>query len=319
MSQQAVVPKLVDVEAAALIVRQHAHLTPVVTSRLLDEKFGYQLFLKCENLQRAGAFKFRGAVHSISRLTPEQKLAGVITHSSGNHGAALALAGSIFGVSTTVVVPRTAPQVKKDAVIGYGANVVYCEPTVKSRESTVEKIQRETGAKFIPPFNYPDVIAGQGTAALELIEQVPDLDAIIAPVGGGGLISGTCIAASQRSVPIPVFAGEPANADDAFRSKQSGQLVTIDNPQTIADGLRTSLGSLTWPFVRDVVQQVITVTEQEIVDTTKFVWTRTKQIVEPSSAVAIAAVGKTEFPVEKDSRIGVIITGGNLDLDDLPW
>lgn len=313
------VPTISDVKQAAVVIEEFAHRTPVVTSQSLDERYGFELFLKCENLQRGGAFKFRGAINAVSRLTDEQKSAGVITHSSGNHGAALALAGNLFGVSVTVVVPHTAPQAKKQALAGYGAEIIYCEPTFQSRESTVREIQGKTGATFVPPFNYFDVIAGQGTAALELLEQVGELDAIIAPVGGGGLISGTCIVASQRETPIPVYAAEPANADDAFRSKRTGEHATIENPQTVADGLRTSLGPLTWPFVRDIVQDVVTVSEEEIIEATKFVWARTKQIIEPSSAVAIAALTKPEFSVPKKSRVGVIITGGNLDLDNLPW
>ena len=318
-TQRAALPTLDDVEAAALVVKQYAHRTPVITSQSLDQKYGHQVFLKCENLQRVGAFKFRGAINSVSRLTPDQKSAGVITHSSGNHGAALALAAQIFKVDVTVVVPETAPEVKKNAILGFGAKVVYCEPTLQSRESTMKEIQSRTGAAIIPPFNYFDVIAGQGTAALELLEQVPNLDAIVTPVGGGGLVSGTCIVASSQTNLIPVFAAEPANADDAYRSKQSGELIEIGNPSTVADGLRTSLGSLTWPFVRDVVKQVVTVSEEEIIDTTRFVWMRTKQLIEPSSAVAVAALQNPEIQLEKNSRVGVIITGGNVDLDNLPW
>jgi threonine dehydratase/serine racemase len=308
-----------DVEDALEVVSAYAHRTPIVTCQSLDKIVGHQLFLKCENLQKVGAFKFRGAINAVSRLTDEQKSAGVITHSSGNHGQALALAAKIFSVSATIVIPENAPQVKKDAVAGYGANVVFCEPTLAAREQTVETIQAKTGATFIPPFNHPHIIAGQGTAALELIQQTNSLDAIVAPVGGGGLISGTAIVANDQEPPIPVFASEPAGADDAFRSKQAGELIPQTAPNTIADGLLTSLGSLTWPFVRDFVEAVITVDDDEIIAATKLVWTRTKMIIEPSCATAVAAVMKDTFPLPKNSRVGIIISGGNVDLDKLPW
>jgi len=314
---------IADVQRAAQVVQEHVHRTPIVTCSALNSKCGYQIFFKCENLQKVGAFKFRGAINALANLSDAEKKRGVITHSSGNHGQALALAGKTFSIPVTVVMPNNAPSVKKEAVVEYGADVVFCEPTLEARESTVERIRSTSGATLVPPFDHPDIIAGQGTAALELIEQVSEmdesLDALIAPIGGGGLISGSCVVGQANTPPIPVYASEPTGADDAFRSKKSGELVPSDSPNTIADGLLTSLGTNTWPFVRDVVEQVITVSDEEIVTAMKLMWARAKLVVEPSSATAFAALVSPDCTLPAGSKVGMIISGGNVDLSSLPW
>ena len=320
-SQKAV--EFADVLHAAEVIAAHAHRTPVVTCQTLDLLSGQRLFFKCENFQKVGAFKFRGAFHAIARLSEAQRECGVITHSSGNHGQALALAAARLGVQATVVMPSTAPQVKRDAVAGYGARVVLCEPTLEARESTVAELQRESGAHLVPPYNHPHVIAGQGTAALEFIDQVAglghQLDALVAPVGGGGLISGTCVVAEHQQPPVKVIASEPAGADDAYLSKQAGKLIPQTRPDTIADGLLTSLGDLTWPYIRDVVEAVITVSDSETIAAMKLMWSRAKLLVEASCATSLAAVLSDRFPMPPNSNIGIIISGGNVDLDRLPW
>ena len=310
---------LTDVQNAAARIAPFANRTPVLTSHMIDGLAGANLFFKGEHLQKVGAFKFRGACNAIASLNEETRNRGVVTHSSGNHAQALALAAKQFAIPAHIVMPTSAPRVKRDAVIEYGGNVIDCEPTLEARETTASQVQRETGAELIHPYNDARIIAGQGTAALELIAEIPNLDAIVAPIGGGGLISGTCIVASSQAKPIPVFAGEPAGADDAFRSKQAGELIPQTAPNTIADGLLTSLGSLTWPFVRDIVEQVITVDDATIIETMKLFWQRTKQVIEPSAAVAVAAAIKLAGDSRSSQRIGVIISGGNVDLSHLPW
>ncbi len=309
-----------DVKRAARNIASFAHRTPVLTCETLNEMTGHQLFFKCENFQKTGAFKFRGAINAISNLAPEQRKQGVVTHSSGNHAQALARAASLFEIPSYIVMPSSAPTVKKNAVICYGGKVTECEPNLDARLSTSAQVQQETGATMVPPFNHPDVIAGQGTCTLEFLQQVPHLDLIVAPIGGGGLISGTCVAAKAIARRIKVFAAEPAGADDAFQSKKAGKLIPQRNPQTIADGLLTSMGKLTWPYVRDVVQRVILVSEEEIVTSMKLFLERTKVLIEPSAAVAVAAaIGKDMLKPQSPRNIGVIISGGNVDLDNLPW
>jgi len=309
-----------EVIEAAERIASLVHKTPVITNKSIDKLGSAKLFFKCEHLQRVGAFKFRGACNAISLLGESARARGVVTHSSGNHAQALALAARLHGIAAHIVMPTSAPKVKRDAVIGYGGDVIDCEPTLEARESTTREVQQRTGAKLIHPYNDRSIIAGQGTAALELIETVPDLDILVAPVGGGGLISGTCVVAANQNRPIKVIAGEPLGADDAFRSKQAGQLIPQRSPNTIADGLLTGLGELTWPFIRDVVDRVITIDDTTIVQTMRFFWQRTKQLIEPSSAVAVAAaIEVSRNSPGNETKIGVIITGGNVDLDSLPW
>ncbi len=309
-----------DVRAAAARIEGKAHRTPVITCSALDAMAGRSLFFKCENLQKVGAFKFRGAYNALSRMSEEQLARGVVTHSSGNHAQALALAAQMRGVPAWIVMPTNSPAVKRRAVEGYGATVVPCEPTLPARAETADRVVAETGATFLPSYNHPDIIAGQGTAALELLEEVPDLDAIIAPVGGGGLMSGTCIAARGLKPSIRLFAAEPLGADDAARSFAAGDLIPQTNPQTIADGLRTGLGDLTWPILRDHLEAVHTASESDIIQSTRLFWERAKLVLEPSGALPLAVALAEEFrALEGIKKVGLILSGGNLDLDHLPW
>jgi threonine dehydratase/serine racemase len=309
-----------DVQAAAQRLAGIAHRTPVATCATLDRLAGRSLFFKCEHLQKAGAFKFRGACNAVRKLPPDVAARGVVTHSSGNHAGALALAARLHGIAAHIVMPRNASAVKRRAAEEYGARVVECAPTLPAREETAAAVLTETGGTLIPPYNHPDVIAGQGTAALELLDQVPGLDALVAPVGGGGLISGICIAAHGVAPSVRVFAAEPAGADDAARSKTAGMFLPQTGPRTIADGLLTSLGDLTWPILRDQVERVVTVTEGEIVCAMRLAWERAKLLIEPSSAVALAAVLANEFRTLPGlGRVGIILSGGNVNLDQLPW
>lgn len=311
---------LEDIRAAARRIAGLAHRTPVFTCATLDRLAGRRLFFKCENFQKVGAFKFRGACNAVRQLTPEQAARGVVTHSSGNHAQALALAAKMHSITAHIVMPRNAAAVKRRAVEEYGGRVVECEPTLIARETTTEQVIRETGATLIPPYNHPHIIAGQGTAFLELHEDVKSLDAAIAPVGGGGLLAGTAIAANGLDANIRVFAAEPLGADDAARSKAAGKLIPQTGPKTIADGLLTSLGDLTWPVLNDLVEKVITVSEDEIIRAMRLVWERAKLLIEPSAAVAVAAVFTDEFrTLEKLERVGIILSGGNANLDRLPW
>ncbi len=311
-------PTLTDIRAAAERIRPYAHRTPVLTCQSLDEKVGAQVFLKCENFQKVGAFKFRGACNAVYSLTDEEAARGVSTHSSGNHAQALALAARMRGIPAYIVMPSNAPQVKKDAVAGYGGQITFCEPTLAARESTLARIVAETGAEVVHPYNDVRVIAGQGTATLELLEEVPDLDVVIAPVGGGGLLSGTSIAAKGLDPRIRVIAGEPEMADDAWRSLQADRIIPSENPKTIADGLLTSLGTLTFPIVRENVEQIVTVSEAGIVASMKFIWERAKIIIEPSSAVAVGVLWEHKIDLT-GLKVGVILSGGNVDLGKLPW
>ncbi len=305
---------------AADRIRPWIHRTPVMTCATLDRIAGRRLFFKCEQFQKVGAFKFRGAMNAVLQLTSDEAERGVITHSSGNHAQGLALAAKLRGIVATIVMPRNAPDVKKNAVRDYGARLVECEPTLPAREKTVAEIQAETGATLVPPYNHPHVMAGQGTATLELLADVPDLDAIITPVGGGGLLSGTCIAGKGINPALRVFAAEPTGADDAYRSKTSGSWVPQTHPKTVADGLLTSLGDLTWPILRDVAEAVIPVTDAEIVAAMRLLWERAKLLVEPSAAVPLAAVLSPRLgEMGRIDRIGIILSGGNVNLDQLPW
>lgn len=311
-------PTLTDIRQAAERIRPYAHRTPVLTNQSLNEKLGAQAFLKCENMQKIGAFKFRGACNAVYSLSDKEAARGVSTHSSGNHAQALALAAKIRGIPAYIVMPDNAPTVKKDAVTGYGGIITFCEPTLAARESTLAKIAEETGAAVVHPYNNEKVIAGQGTATLELLEDVPDFDVIITPVGGGGLLSGTAIAATELKKGIRVIAGEPEMADDAFRSMQAGKIIPSQNPKTIADGLLTSLGDLTFPIIQQRVEQIVTVSEAGIIESMKYVWERVKIIIEPSSAVAIGVLWEKKIDLT-GLKVGVIISGGNVDLGKLPW
>jgi threonine dehydratase len=299
-------------------IRPFIHRTPVLTSTGINEMCGAQLFFKCENFQKAGAFKIRGACNAVLSLTDEEAEKGVATHSSGNHAAALALAASWRGIRAHVVMPENAALIKRAAAVGYGAEIVFCKPTLEAREEVLSRIVESTGATFIPPYNDLRVMAGQGTAALELCEEIPHLDVIVAPVGGGGLISGTAIAVSLVAPDTAVVGAEPQNADDAYRSFHSGRIIPVENPNTIADGLRTSLGSLTFHVIREHVTEIITVSEQDIVKAMRCIWERMKIIVEPSGAVPLGAL----FSRGKEMsgrRVGIILSGGNVDLEHLPW
>ncbi|SIS80415.1 threonine dehydratase [Paracoccus saliphilus] len=312
------IPTLEDMQAARERIAGHVHLTPVLTSRMLNELTGAELFFKCENLQKAGAFKARGASNAVFGLSDEQAAKGVATHSSGNHGSCLSYAAGRRGIPCTVVMPRTAPQAKKDAVKGYGASVVECEPSTTSREAVFAEVVAETGAEFVHPYNDPRVIAGQGTCSAELIEQVEGLDAVIAPIGGGGMVSGTCLTLSNLAPNVKVYAAEPEQADDAMRSFKAGHIIADDAPDTVADGLKVPLKELTWHFVQRHVTDILTASDAEIVEAMKLIWKRMKIVMEPSSAVPLATILKNR-DVFAGQRVGIIITGGNVDLDKLPW
>ena len=307
-----------DIRRAAKRIQPYIHRTPVLTNESLNRKVGTQVFLKCENLQKVGAFKFRGASNAVFLLTDEEASCGVCTHSSGNHAQALALAARMRGIPAYIVMPKNAPSVKKNAVAGYGGLITFCEPKLEARETTLAKIVEQTGANVVHPYNDERVIAGQGTAALELLEEVPDLDVVIAPVGGGGLLSGTSIAATEIEKGIRVIAGEPEMADDAYRSLQSGTIVPSVQPKTIADGLLTSLGTLTFPIIQQRVEQIVTVSEQGILEAMRFVWERAKIIIEPSAAVAVGVLWEKKIDLT-GLKVGVILSGGNVDLEKLPW
>jgi threonine dehydratase len=307
-----------DIRKAAQRIQPYIHRTPVLTNESLNAEVGAQVFLKCENLQKVGAFKFRGACNAVFSLSDEEAARGVCTHSSGNHAQALALAAKMRGIPAYIVMPNNAPLVKKHAVAGYEGQITFCAPTLEAREATLMGIYEKTGANVVHPYNDERVIAGQGTAALELLEDVPDLDVILAPVGGGGLLSGTSIAATGIKRGIRVIAGEPEMADDAYRSMQTGAIVPSVSPKTIADGLLTSLGTLTFPIVQQCVEQIVTVSEQGIIDSMKFIWERAKIIIEPSASVAVGVLWEKKIDL-KGLNVGIILSGGNVDLETLPW
>ncbi len=311
---------LAAVRAAAARVAGLAHRTPAMTCDTLDRLAGRRVVFKCENLQKTGSFKYRGATNAVQALDAATAARGVVTHSSGNHAQALALAARVRGIPARVVMPHTASPVKRAAVEGYGGLVTACEPTLAAREAAAAALVAETGGTLIPPFDHADVIAGQGTAALELLEDFPDLDAVVAPVGGGGLLSGFCVASQGVRPSIRVFGAEPLGADDAARSKAAGKWLPQTGPATIADGLLTSLGQLTWPIVRDRVEAVFTVTEAEIVAAMRLVWERMKLVIEPSAAVGVAVVlGEPFRSLRGIGSVGVVLCGGNLDLDRRYW
>jgi threonine dehydratase len=307
-----------DVAEAADRLQGIANRTPVMTSRALDERLGARLFLKCESFQRMGAFKFRGAYNAISRLTADERRRGVITYSSGNHAQAVALASRLLGTTATVVMPADAPPAKRRATEGYGARVVGYEPAKENREEVARRLQAESDQVLIPPFDHPHVIAGQGTAAKELFEEVGALDLLLVPCGGGGLLSGSALAARRLNPRGRVVGVEPELGDDATRSFKTGTLQTVHNPRTIADGARTpSLGQITFPLVRANVDDMVTVSDDQLLDVLRFVWERMKLVVEPTGALGIAAAWAGKIDAA-GKRVGVIVSGGNADLDALP-
>ena len=295
-------------------IKPYIHQTPVMTSASVDEMAGCSLFFKCENFQKVGAFKARGAMNAALKLSKEERVKGIATHSSGNHAQALARAAKILGIKSYIVMPRTAPEIKKRGVRGYGGEIFECEPTLAARESTLAEVIKKTGATEIHPFNNYDVMEGQATCARELFDEVPDLDYLIAPVGGGGLLSGTALSAKYFSPKTIVIAGEPELANDAFRSLQSGKIEPASSPTSIADGLLTSLGDKTFPIIYENVKEVITVSDEEIIKAMQTIWERLKIIIETSCAVPFAAVMK-EKQKFAGKRVGIIFSGGNVDLN----
>ena len=307
-----------DIIEAHNRIAPYIHNTIVVTSSILNEMTGAKLYFKCENFQKMGAFKMRGATNAILQLSKEQQQKGVVTHSSGNFAQALALAAKNIGVKAYIVMPSNAPQVKKNAVKAYGGIITECEPTLEARETTANKIQQEKGATFVHPFNDFNVILGNASAGKELLEKHPDLDYIIAPVGGGGLISGTALSAQVFGNNCKVIGAEPQNVDDAYRSLKSGKIETNITTNTIADGLKTTLGDITFAIISNYVEKIITVTEEEIIAAMQLLWERMKIVVEPSSAVTLAAVLKSKKEFE-NKKVGLILSGGNVDLKHLPF
>ncbi|AGS26497.1 serine dehydratase [Rhizobium sp. R339] len=312
------IPTISDMFEAHDRIRPFIHRTPVMTSAYINSLAGAELFFKCENLQKAGAFKARGASNAVFGLSDEQAARGVATHSSGNHGTCLSYAAGRRGIPCTVVMPHSAPQAKKDAVRGYGGTVVECEPSTSSREAVFAEVVAKSGAEFVHPYNDARVIAGQATCSRELLEQVDNLDAVIAPIGGGGMVSGTCLTLSNLAPRVKVYAAEPEQADDAYRSFKAGHIIADDAPNTVADGLKVPLKELTWHFVKRNVSDIVTASEEEIIEAMKLIWKRAKLVMEPSSAVPLAAILKNKS-IFAGKRVGVIITGGNVDLDTLPW
>ena len=312
------IPTYQDMLAAHARIKPYIHQTPVLTSSYLNDLTGAQLFFKCENFQKAGAFKVRGASNAVFGLSDKEARNGVCTHSSGNHALSLSYAAGSRGIPCNVVMPRTAPQAKKDAVKGYGGIITECEPSTTSREAVFAEVQAATGGNFVHPYNDPRVIAGQGTCSRELMEQTDGLDMVVAPIGGGGMISGTCLTLSNIAPEVQIIASEPEQADDAYRSFKAGYIIADDAPNTIADGLKVPLKDLTWHFVSNHVIDILTASEDEIVAAMKLTWQRMKIVIEASCAVPLATIinNKDRFA---GKRVGVIITGGNVDLDTLPW
>ncbi len=310
------IPTKADLLAAFEKVKPHVHQTPVLSSKQINQIAGANIYFKCENFQKTGSYKLRGATNAILNLTEEQKSNGVVTHSSGNFAQAVSLAASNLGINATIVMPENAPKVKRNAVAGYGGKIILCESTLAARENTAQKVIDETGASLLHSSNDIYVIQGQGTALMELLEEEEGFDAVLGPVGGGGLIAGTATAACHFSPNSKVYGGEPMGADDAWQSFHAGKIIPVKNPKTIADGLRTSLGDNNFPIIHQLVTDIIRVEEEEIIAAMRLVWERMKIIIEPSSAVPFAAVLK-EKQLFKDQKIGIIVSGGNVDLKAL--
>ncbi|MEZ5762413.1 MAG: pyridoxal-phosphate dependent enzyme [Paracoccaceae bacterium] len=316
--QSMYIPTYQDMLEAHERIKPHIRRTPIRTSDYLNDLTGAQIFFKCENFQEPGAFKVRGATNAVFGLDEAQAAKGVATHSSGNHASCLSYAAMLRGIPCNVVMPHSAPQAKKDTVRRYGGKITECEPSTSSREATFARVQAETGGDFVHPYNDPRVIAGQGTCAKEMIEDTGGLDIVVAPIGGGGMISGTCLTLSTLAPETKVIAAEPEQADDAYRSFKAGHIIADDAPKTVADGLLVPLKDLTWHFVKSHVSDILTASDPEIVDAMKLTWKHLRVVMEPSSAVPLATILKNK-DVFKGKRVGVIITGGNVDLDKLPW
>jgi len=307
-----------DILNAAKRISPFIHYTPVLTSTSIDQIIGCKVYFKCENFQKIGAFKARGGLNAVLSLPVTIREKGVVTHSSGNHAQAIAMAAKVCNIPAYIVMPSTAPQVKKDAVAGYGAQITFCEPTQKAREENCARIQKETGATFISPYNDYKVIEGQASSAKELFKKHSDLHAIFTPVGGGGLLAGTALSTHYFSPSTKIYAGEPANADDTYRSFKAGEIIRIPQPKSLADGLLTGVGDKNFDIIKELVTDIFTVSEEEIVAAMKLIWERMKIIIEPSSAVPIAALLKNRAQFS-GQKIGLIITGGNVDLGMLPF
>jgi threonine dehydratase len=312
------IPTYDDMLTAHARIKPYIHRTPLRTSDFLNELTGAQLFFKCENFQEPGAFKVRGASNAVFGLDDAQAKMGVATHSSGNHASCLSYAANRRGIPCNVVMPSTAPQAKKDTVRRYGGQITECEPSTTSREETFAKVQAATGGNFVHPYNDPRVIAGQGTCAKEFIEQADGLDVVMAPIGGGGMISGTCLTLSNLAPEVQIIAAEPEQADDAYRSFKAGYIIADDAPKTIADGLLVPLKDLTWHFVSKHVTDILTASEEDIIHAMKLTWKHLRIVMEASSAVPLATILKNKDRFA-GKRVGIIITGGNVDLDILPW
>lgn len=312
------IPQFTNIQEAHQKIQSFIHRTPVLSSKSINNILGVDIRFKCENLQKVGAFKFRGATNAVRSLHQDDLQRGVATHSSGNHAAALSLAARQAGVKAYIVMPETAPEIKKKAVEGYGAQITFCKPTLQAREDTLAEVQQKTGATFIHPYDNFDVICGQGTAAKELLEDHADLDIIMAPIGGGGLMSGTSITAKSMKPGIKVYGAEPLNADDAYRSFKAKELILAGPPNTIADGLLTSLSPLTFKIIQDNLDDIFTAKEESIIAAMRMIWERMKIIVEPSSAVPLAAIMENKS-LFAGKTVGIIISGGNVDLDHLPF
>ncbi len=312
------IPHIKDIKKAHSAIIPFIHQTPVLNSQQLNKLFECNMFFKCENFQKVGAFKFRGAMNAVLSLTNGEKNRGVVTHSSGNHAAALALAAKMNGIKANIVMPRNAPGVKKDAVVGYGADITFCEPTLEAREETTKRIMEDSGAILIHPYDNYNVICGQGTAALELINEVSGIDIIVAPIGGGGLMSGTSICIKEFNSTIQVVGAEPLNANDAYISFNTGKLTPSVNPNTVADGLLTSLSDLTFSIISRNVDEILTASECSIIECMLLVWERMKIIIEPSAATVLAII-KEHPDFFRNKKIGLIISGGNVDFRKLPF
>jgi len=311
-------PQRSDIELAHQTIAPYIHRTPVLTSQSINAIVGAHLYFKCENFQKVGAFKFRGGIHAVATLPEAMKQKGVATHSSGNHAQAIALAAKMANTAAYIIMPETAPEVKVKAVAGYGAQITFCAPTLQAREQTLDDVVAKTGAHFIHPYDDYRVIAGQATCAKELLEDVEALDVLIAPVGGGGLLGGTALSAHYFKPSVQVYAGEPTGADDAWRSFKAGHIIPSTNPKTIADGLLTSVGERNFPIIQQHIQDIFTVSDDEIVAAMRLIWERMKIIIEPSCAVPLAAVLKHKDQFA-NMHVGVILTGGNVDLGKLPF
>jgi threonine dehydratase len=312
------IPTFEEIQIAHERIKPYIHHTPVFTSETINRLTKSQVFFKCENFQKVGAFKMRGAANAVLSLTSAEKQNGVATHSSGNHAQALALAAKQSNIQAYIVMPESAPQIKRKAVLDYGATVINCAPTLSARELALNEVVKETGAVFIHPYDNVAVIAGQATALIEFHNSIPDLDIIMCPVGGGGLISGTALAASYLYPTAKIIGGEPKGADDAFNSLRAGKIINIKDPLTIADGLLATVGPITFNIIQKYVHQIITVEEEEIIDAMRLVWERMKIIIEPSAAVPVAALLK-DMGKFSGLKVGIIISGGNVDLDNLPF